>query len=129
MELYLHTTYILIVWFIIKDKEHFFASISSCSVIEKLVFAGPPFQISKVHDCSQEPVTGPYPKPVQSTASYHMSLGVTLILPSHLCLGLPCEFLLQFSTLKFLILYLQVPCSSLLALLHLSAPIIVYCIG
>jgi len=41
---YLHTTYILIVWFIIKDKEHFFPSISSCRVLEKLVFAGPPFQ-------------------------------------------------------------------------------------
>jgi hypothetical protein len=37
--------------------------------------------------------------------------------------------LLQFSTLKCWILHLQVPCSSLLALLHLTALIIVYCIG
>jgi hypothetical protein len=73
MELHLQTTYILIVWFKIKDKEHFFLSISSCGVLEKLVF----------HDYSQEPVTGPYPEPVQSTASYYISLGVTLTLPSH----------------------------------------------
>jgi hypothetical protein len=53
--------------------------------------------------CSQEPSTGPYPEPDQLNPYHPIPLRSILILPSHLCLGLPSGlFLLAFPPISYM---------------------------
>jgi hypothetical protein len=53
--------------------------------------------------CSQEPSTGPYPKPDQSNPYHSISLRSILILFTHIRLGLPSgSFLLAFPSISYM---------------------------
>jgi hypothetical protein len=45
--------------------------------------------------CSQEPITGHYPKPDQSSPYNPISLRLIFMLSTHLCLGLPSNLFLS----------------------------------
>jgi hypothetical protein len=54
--------------------------------------------------CSQEPVTGPYPEPDESSSQHSILFlyKFVFLLPSHLCLGLPSGLFLSGFPIKIL---------------------------